>query len=200
MGTILSTRLGALLAGALSMGAGSTYRWSRSVSCCSRPQPTPQSAFAASGCGRIRARADLGVRERPTHPRIHTAPAAELLSKVTAIGPRQNSGGRAHRPRHWTVMYSGGRELASCLGSTSPTCICVDTLNGGCLLCTLAGLLVDFVSRPHRSPRLSLDMEVDRAGWGSSPSAILPTLSPQYVTYGTGEGNVRSCGSRARTG
>jgi hypothetical protein len=92
VGTILSTRLGALLAGALSMGAGSTYRCSRSLSCCSRPQPTPQSTVAASGCGRIRARADLGVRERPTHPRIHTAPAAELLSKVTAIG---------HLPEQW---------------------------------------------------------------------------------------------------
>ena len=54
--------------------------------------PESQSAFAASGCGRIRARAGLGVRERPTHPRIHTAPAAELLSKVTAIG---------HLPEQW---------------------------------------------------------------------------------------------------
>jgi hypothetical protein len=53
---------------------------------------------------------------------------------------------------------------------------------------------------PHRSPSLGLDMDADPSGLGSSPSAILVTVSPQDVTYGTGEGDVRSCGSRARTG
>jgi len=53
---------------------------------------------------------------------------------------------------------------------------------------------------PHRSASLSLDMDGGSSGWGSSPSAILATVSPQHVTYGTGESNVRSCGSRARTG
>jgi hypothetical protein len=37
-------------------------------------------------------------------------------------------------------------------------------------------------------------MDAAPSGLGSSPSAILATVSPQYVTYGTGEGDVRSCG------
>jgi hypothetical protein len=35
---------------------------------------------------------------------------------------------------------------------------------------------------PHRLPSRSPDMDADRAGWGSNPSAILATVSPQYVT------------------
>jgi hypothetical protein len=57
------------------------------------------------------------------------------------------------------------------------------------------------VGRPLTGRRVSaLDMDADRAGWGASPSAILVTVSPQHVMYGTGEGDVRHCGAGARTG
>jgi hypothetical protein len=53
---------------------------------------------------------------------------------------------------------------------------------------------------PHRSPSLILDMGADRASWGAIPSAILATVSSQYVMCGTGDGDVRSCCAGARTG
>jgi len=68
------------------------------------------------------------------------------------------------------------------------------------LSCTV-GVIADIAVReptPDRSQSLSLDMDADPSGL--SPSAILATVSSQYVTYGTGEGDVRSCSSRARTG
>jgi hypothetical protein len=53
---------------------------------------------------------------------------------------------------------------------------------------------------PHRSPSLSIDMDANRAGFGSIPSTILTPVSSQNVMYGIGDGDVRSCGAGARTG
>jgi len=78
-------------------------------------------------------------------------------------------------------MYSGGRELASCLGSTSPTCICVDTLNGGCLLCTLAGLLVDFISRPTYGTRSRRNVSHTERSAGRPSVAASSCLPPASV-------------------
>src|SRR5215217_8271931 len=184
------------------MGAGSTYRCSRSVSCSSRPQPT-----------RSRSRrlphldvdayelALVWAYEKGQHTRGSTPPPAELLSKVTAIG---------HLPEHWREVVRIAQGIGQSCTRRSGTCQSSGQHQSYLHLRRHAQRWLPAVhprratGRFHKptSPvaSLSLDMEVDRAGWGSSPSAILATVSPQYLTYGTGEGDVRNCGARARTG
>jgi len=173
VGTILSTRLGALLAGALSMGAGSTYRCSRSVSCSSRPQPT-----------RSRSRrlphldvdayelALVWAYEKGQHTRGSTPPPAELLSKVTAIG---------HLPEHW-------REVVRIAQGIGQSC----TRRSG--TCQLSGQHQSYLHLRRHAQRWLPAVHPRRAtGRFHQPTDLRHAFPAERVTHGTISGTTVSC-------